>query len=342
MTIKAKLKKGIVACVLATAAIGFYIYLVPRAGVMVTDNAYVHGEISLISAEVAGIVTQVYVNDNQPVQAGDLLAELDKRDFLARRDQAQSSLAMAEASIANADQRIEVQKVNIDEVATVITAAQADANFQYREWQRFAELLRKNMISSSSHDAQHNRMKQSRAALKAAKLKLTAAEQQLTTLLTEREKLVAQRDVAKASLELAVLDLEDTEIRAPISGVIGNRAIRTGRYVNKGNPLLAIVPVDDIWIEANYKENQITNIRSGQKVEIKLDSFPDHHLEGKVLSAAPATGAQFSLLPPDNATGNFVKIVQRVPVKISIQLPDGLRGRVVPGLSAEVEIDTNS
>ncbi|MEH6580086.1 MAG: HlyD family secretion protein [Amphritea sp.] len=336
----AKIKKAVVASLLVGATAGFYYYLAPLPGIVTTDNAYVHGEISQISAEVSGVVTQVYVSDNQYVQAGELLAELDKRDYIALRNQADSALAMTEAAIANVSERTELQKVNIDTAATRIAAAQADANFQHKEWQRFSGLLKKKLISQSRFDAQKNQLQKSNAELDATRLQLAAAKQQLNTLQTEREQLIAQREQAKAALELAKLNLEDTQVRAPISGVIGNRSVRTGRYVNKGNGLLAIVPIDDIWIEANYKETQITNIHPGQAVEIKLDSFPDYHLKGEVISASPATGTQFSLLPPDNATGNFVKIVQRVPVKISILLPDELRGRVVPGLSAQVEVNT--
>ncbi|WP_197535884.1 HlyD family secretion protein [Photobacterium profundum] len=341
MNMKTMIKKSVVASLLACAVAGFYYYLAPAPGMVATDNAYVHGEISQISAEVAGVVTKVYVTDNQYVQAGELLAEVDKRDYIALRDQAKSAFAMAEATVDNVNERIKLQMININEAATRITSAKSDADFQHKEWQRFSDLLRKKLISKSSYDGQKTQMQQSSADLDATKLQLAAAKQQLTTLKTERARMIAQRDQTDAALDLAKLNLEDTELRAPISGIVGNRVVRAGRYVNKGNPLLAIVPIDDIWIEANYKENQITNIYPGQEVHINLDSFPNYQLKGYVISASPATGAQFSLLPPDNATGNFVKIVQRVPVKISIQLPDELRGRIVPGLSAEVEVDTN-
>jgi len=338
---KVKIKKGIIASLLLATSAGFYYYLAPAAGIVTTDNAYVHGEISQISSEISGVVTKVHVTDNQFVEAGELLAELDKRDYIAHQAQASSALAMAEANIANINERIALQLVNIDEVATRITSAKSDAQFQQREWQRFSTLLSKKLTSQSSVDAQKNLMKQAGAHLSATQLQLSAAKQQLKTLATEREQLSAQRDQANAMLKLAKLNLEDTEIRAPISGVVGNRVVRVGRYVNKGNGLLAIVPLKNIWIEANYKETQITHIQPGQEVAIKIDSFPDYHLKGTVLSYSPATGANFSLLPPDNATGNFVKIVQRMPVKISIELPDELVGRVVPGLSAEVEVNTN-
>jgi len=337
---KTKIKKGLVAGALACAAFGFYYFLAPVAGVVTTDNAYVHAEVSQISAEVPGTVTQVYVDDNQFVEAGELLAELDNREYVVLRDQAESRLAMAEATVEHLIARTELQQVNIKEVSALLASATADAQFQRKELKRYADLLRKKLIAKSRYEAQKNRSIQANAAQDASRMKLAAAKQQLAALAVEKERLLAQRDQAKANLALAVLNLEDTAIRAPVSGVIGNRTLRTGRFVNKGTLLLSIVPVEEVWVEANYKETQITDIKPGQAVKVKLDSFPDHELKGHVISAAPATGAQFSLLPPDNATGNFVKIVQRVPVKIAIEVPNALRGRVVPGLSAEVEIDT--
>ncbi|NQZ93603.1 MAG: HlyD family secretion protein [Moritella sp.] len=338
---KTTLLKSIVAGLLLSGAAGFYYYLMPAPGIVATDNAYVHGEISQVSAEVSGVVAQVFVTDNQYVKAGQLLATLDDSNYLALKAQASSAFRVAQATVANVNARIEFQKININEVATRITAAQADADFQYLEWQRFSDLLKSKLISQSRYDAQKATKQQTSAVLAATFLQLKAAKQQLKTLQTEREQMIAMREQSKASLKLADLQLEDTKIVAPVSGIIGNRVLRKGRYVSQGSPLLAIVPMDDIWIEANYKEGQITNIKPGQKVSITLDSFPQYQLVGQVISAAPATGAQFSLLPPNNATGNFVKIVQRIPVKISITLPAELQGRVVPGLSAEVEINTN-
>lgn len=338
---KTKLVKSIVTSLLLSGAVGFYYYLMPAPGIVATDNAYVHGEISQISAEIPGVITQVLVTDNQYVRAGQLLATLDDSNYLALRAQANSALKVAQATVANVDEHVKFQKISINEAATRVIASQADADFQNREWQRYSDLLKKKLISQSRYDHQKAKKQQANAALNSTKLQLAAAKQELNMLKTEREKMVALREQSKATLKLAELNLEDTKILAPISGIVGNRVLRKGRYVNQGSTLLAIVPIDDIWIEANYKEAQITNIQQGQKVAITLDSFPQYHLTGRVISVSPATGAQFSLLPPDNATGNFVKIVQRVPIKISIVLPEELQGRVVPGLSAEIAIDTN-
>lgn len=339
---KSSIKRIAIGSVLVAAAAGFYLYLVPKPGMVTTDNAYVYGEVSQISAEITGTVSKVHVTDNQYVQVGELLAKLDPRDYIARKAQAESALAMVDASIVNMNQRIELQAIRIDEVATQIEAARSEAHLQTQEWKRFSNLLRKHSISRSNYDSQKTRMEQAGAALKASRLRHQAAQAELHTLESERQRLLAQREQANAALELAQLALEDTEVRAPISGVVGNRSVRTGRHVAPGTPLLAIVPVENIWVEANLKETQITDVHPGQAVEIELDGFPDEPFKGRVLSVAPATGANFSLIRPDNATGNFVKIVQRVPVRISLELPEHLKGRVVPGLSAEVAIDTRS
>ncbi|MGL4858628.1 MAG: efflux RND transporter periplasmic adaptor subunit [Enterobacteriaceae bacterium] len=171
---------------------------------------------------------------------------------------------------------------------------------------------------------------------------MNAEQQQLAILDTEYQQLQAQLQQSEAALALAQKALSDTRILAPVSGIIGNRSLQEGKFVNAGAGVLVIVPTDDIWLVANYKETQLTKVQPGQSVAIKLDMFPDHAITGKVLSLAPATGARFSLLPPDNATGNFVKVVQRVPVKIAVQIPQELQGRIVPGLSAEVSINTRS
>ncbi len=339
---KPMIKKGLVASGLAAVAVSFYLYLMPSLGTVSTDNAYVEGEISNISAEVSGNIIRVHVTDNQAVEAGQLLAEIDDSDYRARYDQAESVLAMTQAAIVNNQERIKLQTLLIEEARTHIRSVEADAVFQKEEWHRLGSLRKRELLSQSSYEAQQTRMHQADAALAAARIQLAAAEQQMKTLEAEQAQLVAQRSQAEAGLRLAGIDLENTKIRAPIAGIVGNREIRTGRFVNKGQPLLAIVPIQQIWVTANYKETQITDIQPGQSVHITLDSFPGYELTGQVLSFAPATGAQFSLLPPDNATGNFVKIVQRVPVKIAIDVPSELAGRVVPGLSAEVAIDTHS
>ncbi|MCG9730412.1 HlyD family secretion protein [Shewanella sp. Isolate13] len=307
-----------------------------------TNNAYVHGEITQISAEASGRITKIFVTDNQMVEAGELLAVIDPRDYTARRDQAKATLAMTTASLDSNKSRTALQHVNIDETAAHLEVAKATHDFEQKELVRYAKLVKTDAVSKTQHDAQANKTRIASANLEAAKFKLSAAKQQLINLESERTQILAQQQQAQASLSLAELALQDTQILAPISGRVGNRALQLGKFVNAGSGVLAIVPTDELWIEANFKETQLTNIQPGQAVDVVLDMFPDSPLKGTVSSTSPSTGAQFSLLPPDNATGNFVKVVQRVPVKIKLTIPQALKGRVVPGLSAEVSVNTDS
>ncbi|PSW06854.1 HlyD family secretion protein [Photobacterium lipolyticum] len=339
---KTKIKASVVALALAVSGCAIYSTFAPKADQVKTENAYVHGEITQISAEASGRVTQIYVTDNQRVEAGELLATIDDRDYVARRDQAQAALAMAEATLENNLARIDLQQVKIKETAAYLNVAIAENGLQQRELVRYSKLVKNGAISKTQHDLQKTKAIESSANLEATQLKLAAAKQQLKTLHTERSQLLAQQQQAKAGLELSELALEDTQILAPISGVVGNRSLQVGKFVKAGSGILAIVPVDDLWLEANYKETQLTNVKPGQKVDVVLDMFPDTQIKGTVSSISPSTGTQFSLLPADNSTGNFVKVVQRVPVKIQLEIPAALKGSVVPGLSAEVIVLTNS
>lgn len=175
--------------------------------------------------------------------------------------------------------------------------------------------------------------------LETAKLALATEQKQLDTLMTEKLQLTAQRTKAEASLRLANISLERTTVRAPFDGYVANRQVQVGKFVQPGMGLIVMVP-DYVWIEANFKETQLENVLPGQEVEVVLDMFPNHPLHGRVSSITPATGAQFSLLPPQNATGNFIKVVQRVPVRIELEIPQELSQRIYPGLSAEVSIET--
>ncbi|MGS0825569.1 HlyD family secretion protein [Shewanella sp. 0m-8] len=338
----AKIKAIVITLALVTTLAMTANTFVSNADTEKTDNAYVHGEITQISAEASGRVTKIFVTDNQMVKAGDVLAIIDPRDYVARRDQAKAALAMASASLDSNQSRTALQHVNIDETAAHLEIAEANHDFEQKELIRYAKLVKTDAVSKTQHDAQANKARIANANLEAAKFKLSAAKQQLINLETDRTHILAQQQQAQASLALAELELQDTQILAPISGRIGNRALQLGKFVQAGSGVLAIVPTGELWIEANFKETQLTHIQPGQAVEVILDMFPDSTLTGTVSSTSPSTGAQFSLLPPDNATGNFVKVVQRVPVKIKLMIPSALKGRVVPGLSAEVTINTNS
>jgi membrane fusion protein (multidrug efflux system) len=339
---KTKIKAGV--AVLALVISGGIIYrtFAPNADQVKTENAYIHGEITQISAEASGRITKIFIADNQFVEAGEILATIDNRDYTARRDQARAALAAAEATLESNLARIDLQQLKIKQATALLDIATAENELQERELIRYSKLVKTGAVSKTRHDLQKTTTIKASANLEVVKFTLAAAKQQLKALHTERAQLLALQQQAKAGLVLSELALEDTKILAPINGVVGNRSLQMGKFVKAGAGILAIVPVDDVWLEANYKETQLTNVRQGQKVDVVLDMFPDTQIEGSVSSISPSTGAQFSLLPPENSTGNFVKVVQRMSVKIKLKIPLELKGRVIPGLSAEVTIHTDS
>ncbi|EKE67906.1 HlyD family secretion protein [Gallaecimonas xiamenensis] len=336
---KKRILKVAMAGLLLTATAALCWPLLPHPGEVHTDNAYVHGEVTQISAEVNGVLTRLHVTDNQQVQAGQLLAEIDDRDYQARLAKAKAGLALCLANLDNLAARTRVQQVRIEENAARLDAAVAEEALQGQELKRYRELVGSGAVSRTHYDQQVSRERQAKAALAAARQQLQGSHQQLATLATEQANLLAQQQQALADIALAELALDDTHIRAPVAGVIADRKVQTGELLKAGAPLFSLVPLDQIWLQANFKETQVTDMRPGQQVKVVLDRLPNQPLAGRIESLAPATGGQFSLIPPSNATGNFVKIVQRVPVRIALTLPKELQGQVVPGLSAEVTVN---
>lgn len=304
-----------------------------------TDNAYVAGEITPVAAEVAGTVVELRAEDNRPVARGDLLLRIDPSEYRAALERAEAQLAAARAALAVLERRLALADAKIAAAGAEIAAARADLALAEKNHARAEALVRRRAAAEQTLDEATAALERARARLDAAEAARDAAVAEKRVL--EGERAAAEAEVARAQAErdLAKIHLDDTEIRAPVDGVVGNRAVRLGQTVQPGRQLLVIVPTR-VWIEANFKETQIARMQPGQKVEIEVDAFPDTPLEGRVESLAPASGAEFSLLPPENATGNFTKVVQRVPVRIA--LPDGhpLEGRLVPGLSVVVTVDT--
>lgn len=306
-----------------------------------TDNAYVEGEITPMTAEVAGTVVELRAEDNRPVAKGDLLLRIDPSEYRAALDRAEAQLAAARAAREVLERRLSLADAKIVAAAAEIAAAQADLDLAEKTHARAQALVRRNAAAAQSLD-------EATAALGRAQARLTAAQAARDAAVAEKQVLqgelaAAAAEIARAEAErdLAKIQLDDTEIRAPIDGVVGNRAVRLGQYVQPGRQLLVIVP-REVWIEANFKETQIAHMRPGQKVAIAVDAFPDVPLEGWIESFAPASGAKFSLLPPENATGNFTKVVQRLPVRIALPTDHALAGRLVPGLSVVVTVDTRA
>jgi membrane fusion protein, multidrug efflux system len=305
-----------------------------------TDDAYVQADNTLIAPRVSGYISQVLVADNQSVKAGQVLARIDDRDYQTALRQAVADRETAEAEIGSIDARLALQNSTIEQAGQQVTAAEAALQFARQEHTRYETLSRSGAGSAQSDQQSQSMLIQRTAGLAHDQAALTAARQQVDVLRAERVRATAQLEHYAAAEQQARLNLSYTVLTAPVDGSVGARTLRVGQYVQAGTQLMAVVPLDAVYIVANYKETQLTRVRPGQPVEVSVDTFPDAQIHGHVDSIAPATGLQFALLPPDNATGNFTKIVQRLPVKIV--LDQASRELLRPGMSVEPSIDTRS
>lgn len=334
-------KRTIVATLLCISAVavaaGGWIWAT-SGDLVSTDNAYIRGDVTSLAPKVGGYVTTVEVEDNQDVQTGDVLFRIDDRDYRARLAQADANLDAAKARLGNVDADTKLQDAVIRQAEAQQRSAVAELVLATKASNRRRELIRTEAVSQAQLDESEAARSRSDAAVAAAAATLDAQRQRIAVLATQRKAAVAAVAQAEAARDLAQIDLDNTVVHAPISGVVGNRQVRVGRLVAPGATLLDLVPVSEVWVVANFKESQIEHIQPGQRARVNIDGFPQDRLEGVVDSLAPGSGSAFSLLPTDNATGNFVRVVQRVPVKIRFVGPP-LTGRVVPGLSARVTID---
>jgi membrane fusion protein, multidrug efflux system len=307
-----------------------------------TDDAYVESDTSIISPKIAGYIAAVRVENNQFVHKGDVLFVIDDSDFKARALAADAAVASEKAAIATYDSRLALQRAVIEEAMAEVSSDEADLAQREADYRRYKALVTSDFASRQQFEQAEAAARKSTAALAKSRAALGAAQQQRGVLKSQRREEEAKLAQAEASLRLAENDLGNTVIRAPVSGVAGNRAGQIGQYVNPGTQLLSLVPLPHVYVTANFKETQLTLMRPGQKAEVSVDAYPDTPIEGRVESFAPASGAEFSILPPDNATGNFTKIVQRVPVRIRLPAHGPLAGLLRPGLSVEVTVDTRT
>jgi membrane fusion protein, multidrug efflux system len=307
-----------------------------------TDDAYVRSDITSLSAKVEGYVRRVPVNDFQQVGQGDLLVEIEDDDYRARVEQAEAELGGAEAAIENLKSRKALQHSQIAEAQDAINATQADVDRTRKEAVRQRALLAYTFGTPQKVEQAVADEKRFEANLAHGEAALAAAQRQMAVLDTEEAELRAAAKAKQAAFELAKIELGYTRITAPIDGMVSERGVRAGQYVHDGTQVISVVPLHNVWVIANYKETQLTHVKIGQRAEITIDTFPGLVVTGRADSISPASGSQFTLLPPDNATGNFTKVVQRIPVKITLDPGHPLEGQLRPGMSVIATIRTDT
>ncbi|HLY54929.1 MAG TPA: HlyD family secretion protein [Stellaceae bacterium] len=307
-----------------------------------TDDAYVGGDVTVIAPQVAGFVAEVAVTDNQAVHKGDLLVRLDDRDYRAALAKAEAAVAGQQAALENLAATRRLQLAVIAQQEATIVAADAETVRTRQDQARYHELSASQAASIQAFEKADAAWKEAIASGDRSRAARDAARQQLDVLDTQRHQIEAALAAAEAERDTARLNLSYTELRAPIDGTVGNRSARLGAYATIGTPLLSLVPARGLWVDANFKENQLAHMHEGEPATIEADVLPGETFHGHVASLAPATGALFSVLPPENATGNFTKIVQRVPVRILLDGDASELGRLRPGLSVTAEIDQRS
>jgi membrane fusion protein, multidrug efflux system len=307
-----------------------------------TDDAYVKADNTTISPKVSGYIGAVLVGDNEQVMAGQTLARIDDRDFRVALDQAKADVAAAKAVVATKQASLAAQQSVIEAAQATISLDEANRTFAEQDNARYSQLA-----STGNGSVQNAQQAASRTAVARASVARDRAS--LETATRQRDVLKAELGQAQAALardeamqRQAELNLSYTAIVSPVDGVVGNRTLRAGQYVQAGTQLMAVVPTEAAYIVANYKETQLTDVRPGQAAEVEVDTFPGVTFKGHVDSIAPASGQEFALLPPDNATGNFTKIVQRIPVKIVLDPGSPLAAELRPGMSVYPTIETKS
>jgi membrane fusion protein (multidrug efflux system) len=316
---------------------------VGSAALQTTDDAYLHADLTPLAAKVPGYVRDIPVRDFQTVKAGDLLVQIDDDDYRAELDQAEANVAAAEAAIQNIEQQKLLQAALIQQAEATIQAADADVTRYHLEAVRQQTLLTGGLAGTRQLVEQAvDNEKRAQATLVLDRAQLEQQRQQINVLDSQAKQARATLGAQKAARDLAKINLGYTRIVAPVDGMVGERLVQRGQYLSVGTQVIWLAPLPKIWVIANYKETQMTNIRVGQTARVTVDTFPGVVLHGRVDSWSPASGAQFALLPPDNATGNFTKVVQRLPVKITLEPDPALGDLLRPGMSVVATIDTRS
>jgi len=310
------------------------------SSVMVTDNAYVRGQITVMAPQVNGYVTEVLVKDFQHVKKGEPLLRIDDRIYAQRVAQAQATLDSARAALANSDQSQAQNRAQIASAKATLAAGQSELQRSRAELARYEQLAEQRLVALNDRDKFRTSQASAQAGVQQSQAQIQIAEETLVSTQVARKGLEAQVESAQAALELARIDLANTTVHAPRDGQVSEASARVGQYVTAGSQLLFLVP-DALWVVANFKEGQTWQMRIGQPATFAVDAFQGEVLRGRVEEIAPATGSEFSVLRPDNASGNFTKVVQRLPVRIAIDADQPLAARLRPGMSVVAKVDTS-
>jgi membrane fusion protein, multidrug efflux system len=305
-----------------------------------TDDAYIHADIATLSAKASGYVTSVEVTDNSHVNAGDVIARIDDGDYRLAVQTAADKIAVQQATVERIARQIEAQQANIEQARAQLGAIDADAKRAKLELDRQKDLATRDFSSRQTLEQAEANNTRAVANVQSGKAAIDAAVASGEVLKAQKTEAERGLDQLRTALTMAERDLSFTIIRAPFDGVIGNRAVQKGDFVQPGQRLASFVQLDHVYIDANFKETQLARLRPEQLVDVEVDAMPGHVFQGRVVSFAPASGSVFSLLPPENATGNFTKIVQRVPVRIRVEQRAGEAERLRPGMSAHVSVHT--
>lgn len=340
-----KVRLGLLFGALAVLAAGLWWYLGHQSYgkyQQSTNDAYIQADSVVVAPKVGGYIDRVFVVENQSVRAGQPLALLDPRDYRSQASQIQAQIEASRATADTVRAQVGEQQAVLAQAQAQLNAAQSDVAFAAQQVGRYGPLAETGAETRERLAQLRNQLQQARAQAATRRAAVVAAQRRFGTLDTQIEQALSQARAGRAQLEAANLNVESTTLRASISGRVGDLAVRLGQFVQPGTRLMTIVPVTQIYVEANFKETQVGLMRVGQPVAIEVDALPGVELSGKIASFAPGTGAQFSILPPQNATGNFTKIVQRIPVRIAVEASPAVRRLLSPGMSVEVSVDTRS
>ncbi|MCK0209184.1 HlyD family secretion protein [Starkeya koreensis] len=307
-----------------------------------TDDAYVGADTSVLAAKVAGHIVAVEVDANQPVKAGDVIARIDDGDYRLALQAAEGKIATQQAAIDRFGQQIEAARAGVDQAKAQLVADEAELNRTQLEFDRQTELVKSQYSSRATLDNTRADRDKAQATVDAARAALASAQANIAVLDAQRTEAARVLDEYRTARDQAQRDLDFTVVKAPFDGIVGNRAVQVGELVQAGTRLAALVPLSQVYVDANFKETQLGALHAGQTVHVEVDAYPDEDFHGRVVSVAPASGSVFSLLPPENATGNFTKIVQRVPVRIELDAAARAKAELRPGMSVVATVDTRT